>query len=81
MLIGFHEKIVNSPGNLANGAVYILSTELLDRLGTYLQTVKDFITAVLNRFVGHIYNYKTSELFLDLGTLETYARVNKGGLH
>ena len=77
VVIGFHEKIVKPPGNLANGAVYILSTELMDRLGTDLQTVKDFSTEVLNRFVGHIYSYETSELFLDVGTPETYARANK----
>lgn len=77
VVIGFHEKIVKPPGNLANGAVYILSTELLDRLGTDLQTVKDFSTEVLNRFVGHIYSYETSEVFLDVGTPETYARANK----
>jgi mannose-1-phosphate guanylyltransferase len=77
VIVGFHEKIVKPPGNLANGAVYILSAELLERLGTDLQTVKDFSTEVLNRFVGHIYSYETAELFLDVGTPETYARANK----
>ncbi len=76
VVIGFHEKVTNPPGNLANGAVYILSAKLLDRLGTDLHTVIDFSTQVLNRFVGQIYSYETSEVFLDVGTPETYAQAN-----
>ena len=29
IVIGFHEKVDNPPSNLANGAVYILSTDFL----------------------------------------------------
>jgi mannose-1-phosphate guanylyltransferase len=76
IVIGFHEKLSNPPGNLANGAVYILSTELLNFLGTDLHKVKDFSTEVVNRFVGRIYSYETSEVFLDIGTPETYEQAN-----
>ena len=76
VVIGFHEKVANQPGNLANGAVYILSAELLNRLATDLRTVKDFSTEVLNQLVGHIYSYETSGVFLDIGTLETYQQAN-----
>ena len=76
VVIGFHEKVANPPGNLANGAVYILSAELLMRLSTDLHAVKDFSTEVLNRFVGRIYTYETSEVFLDVGTPETYEQAN-----
>ena len=76
VVVGFHEKVDKPPGNLANGAVYILSAELLKRLGTDLHTVTDFSTEVLNRFVGHIYSYETSEVFLDIGTPETYEQAN-----
>lgn len=76
VVIGFHEKVANPPGNLANGAVYILSSELLESIGTELHTVKDFSTEVLHRFVGRIYSYQTSEIFLDVGTPESYAKAN-----
>jgi mannose-1-phosphate guanylyltransferase len=76
VVIGFHEKAAKPPGNLANGAVYILSSEFLKRLGTDLCNVKDLSTEVLNRFVGHIYSYETSEVFLDVGTPETYEQAN-----
>ena len=76
VVIRFHEKVAKPPGNLANGAVYILSSELLDRLANDFQTVNDFSMQVLNRFVGHIYSYETSEVFLDVGTPQTYAKAN-----
>ena len=61
-------KVVKQPGNQANWVVYIHSTELLKRLVTDLRTVTDFSTEVLNRFVGSICSYETSEVFLDVGT-------------
>jgi mannose-1-phosphate guanylyltransferase len=76
VVIGFHEKVTNPPGNLANGAVYILSADLLNRLATDLHTVKDFSTEVLSQFIGRIYSYETSAVFLDIGTLETYEQAN-----
>ena len=76
VVIGFHEKVAKPPGNLANGAVYIPSADLLNRLATDLHTVKDFSTEVLNRFIGRIYSYETSEVFLDVGTPETYEQAN-----
>jgi mannose-1-phosphate guanylyltransferase len=76
VVTGFHEKVSKPPGNLANGAVYILSADLLNRLATDLHTVKDFSTEVLNKFLGRIYSYETSEVFMDVGTPETYEQAN-----
>lgn len=72
VVIGFHEKVVNPPGNLANGAVYILSAELLRRLSTDLVTVRDFSTEVIKHFVGCIYSYETKDIFMDIGTNSAY---------
>jgi mannose-1-phosphate guanylyltransferase len=76
VVVGFHEKIANPPGNLANGAIYILSGELLTHIRKNLGAVQDFSVEVLNQLLGRIYSYETSEIFLDIGTLENYARVN-----
>ena len=75
VVIGFHEKVAKPPGNLANGAVYILSYELLERLGTDLNSVTDFSTEVLNRFVGRIYSYEAKETFMDIGTNTAYTKA------
>ena len=77
VVIGFHEKVTKPQGNLANGAVYILSAELLARMSADLNVVTDFSTEVLNRFVGQIYSYETSAVFLDVGTPETYEQANR----
>ena len=77
LVIGFYEKVAKPQGNLANGAVYILSAELLARMSADLNVVTDFSTEVLNRFVGQIYSYETSAVFLDVGTPETYEQANR----
>lgn len=76
VVVGFHEKVAKPPGNLANGAVYILSAGLLARMGKDLRSVKDFSTEVLHRFVGKIYTHETTEVFMDVGTPESYAKAN-----
>lgn len=77
VVLGFHEKVVAPPGDLANGAVYILSAELLERMGKELNAVKDFSTEVLPRLVGKVYTHKTSEVFMDVGTPEMYDKANR----
>ena len=76
VVVGFHEKVVNPPGNLANGAVYILSSELIHMLATDLYNVSDFSTEVLQNLVGRIYTYETTEYFIDIGSPETYCKAN-----
>jgi mannose-1-phosphate guanylyltransferase len=77
VVMGFHEKVAKPPGNLANGAVYILSADLLNKLAMNLHTVTDFSVEVLSRLMGRIYSFETSEVFLDVGTPETYEQANK----
>jgi mannose-1-phosphate guanylyltransferase len=76
VVVDFHEKVAAPPGNLANGAVYILSVELLERMRKDLCNVKDFSNEVLRHFVGRIYHYETTEVFVDIGTLERYEKVS-----
>ncbi len=75
VVIGFHEKVANPPGNLANGAVYILSGELFKLLSNELHNASDFSTEVLHRFLGRIYTYETKETFMDIGTLTAYEKA------
>lgn len=77
VVTAFHEKVVNPPGHIANGGVYILSHELLMKLGADFQNVKDFSTQVIPHFTGRIFSYHTSEIFMDIGTPESYAAANE----
>lgn len=76
VVIGFHEKVESPPGNLANGAIYILSNELIKIISERFSTVTDFSTQILPHFIGKIYTYETSELFMDIGTPEAYLKAN-----
>ena len=77
VVTGFYEKVPNPPSNLANGAIYILSKEFLEILATKFKNVTDFSTEVLGQLVGRIYSHETIELFLDIGTPETYELANR----
>ncbi len=73
VVLAMHEKVSSPPGNLANGAIYLLSHELIAMLG---ESISDFSTEVLPALMGKIYTYETKEIFLDIGTPETYKIAN-----
>lgn len=72
----FYEKNTLVKGNLANAAVYILSQELLEKLGTDLNDLKDFSTEVINLLIGRIFTYETHETLIDIGTVKSYKIAN-----
>jgi len=76
IVIGFHEKVDNPPGNLANGAIYILSPELINILQDKFSKAIDFSTEILHHFIGKIYTYETENTFIDIGTIENYKKAN-----
>jgi mannose-1-phosphate guanylyltransferase len=71
----FHEKKENPPGNLANGALYIMSDELLKFIEDKHINATDFSTEIIPYLMGKIYNYTTSATYIDIGTLENYSKV------
>jgi mannose-1-phosphate guanylyltransferase len=76
VVVGFEEKPQRPNGNLANGAVYILSAELLAQLAASASAVTDFSTQVLPSLLSRIYAYETSEPLIDIGTPQTYEFAN-----
>lgn len=75
VVTSFHEKVGAPPGNLANGALYLLSSEFIARLPLDWTSAQDFSTDILPSLVGKIQTYETTQLFLDIGTPGTYARA------
>lgn len=73
IVLAMHEKVASPPGNLANGAIYLLSHELIAMLR---EGTSDFSNEVLPTLMGKIYTYETKEIFLDIGTPETYQMAN-----
>ena len=76
VVIGFHEKVEHPPGNLANGAIYVLSNDFIKILQENFATASDFSTEILHHFISKIYTHQTNELFMDIGTIESYTKAN-----
>lgn len=66
----FHEKSANPPGNLANAAIYICTTELL----RWLTAETDFSNEVIPTQLGRIFTWETTDVMEDIGTMETYLK-------
>jgi mannose-1-phosphate guanylyltransferase len=65
----FHEKVINPPGNLANGAVYLLDRGVVDWVVNH-DGITDFSTGVIPAFVGRIASYHNATTHCDIGTWE-----------
>ncbi len=75
VVIGFHEKVDRPPGNLANGAIYLLSSEFFQILETEFRDASCFSTQILPKMMGRIYTYKTNAPLIDIGSPETYKKA------
>jgi mannose-1-phosphate guanylyltransferase len=71
VVVGFHEKVKNPPGNLANGAVYILEPEIVAFIRSLGRSVVDFSTDVIPHFVGRIFAVEAKGYHRDIGTEES----------
>ncbi len=77
----FHEKIENPPGNLANGAVYILEPEVLDAIAAVAAATAspfvDLSTEIIPAFLGRILAWETNGYHRDIGSPESLARAHE----
>ena len=71
VVVQFHEKAVNPPGNLANGAVYIFAPDVLDFLATLRRPTIDLSTEVIPHFIGRIKTFRNDRYLRDIGTLDS----------
>lgn len=69
-VIGFHEKVPNPPGNLANAAVYLIEPELVRLVMDMGNSVQDISTQVLPHVLGKIYTWTNNDILVDIGTPE-----------
>ena len=76
VVVRFHEKVLSPPGNLANGAVYLLSADLIAKLRTTHEYAKDFSSEILPDLLGRIYSFHTTDKFFDIGTPKNYLAAN-----
>ena len=71
----FYVKEKNPPGNLANGAIYVLSKEFISNYTKSFSDAVDFSLDVLPRLNGKIFTFHTSLKLVDIGTLKNYYQL------
>jgi mannose-1-phosphate guanylyltransferase len=75
-VINIYEKKNISHGKYANGAIYILSKEAQAEIKKKFFKKKDFAKDILPNFLGRISAFKTKKIFVDIGNIERYIRLN-----
>jgi mannose-1-phosphate guanylyltransferase len=76
VVVGFHEKVENPPGNLANGAVYIFSNLVFQKLKKQRGNLLDISINLLPEYIGRISSFFREEYFVDIGTVSSLKKVN-----
>lgn len=77
VVTAFHEKVADPPGNLANGAVYILEPSILLFLEKLGRERIDFSTEVLPHFTKRIFTFHNDTYHRDIGTMESYLKAQE----
>lgn len=75
-IINYFEKKKGLNGNLANGATYLLSPEMLKIISDNFSEAKDFSNDVVPFIKEYIYVYKTKKFFQDIGTIRNLNQIN-----
>ena len=78
-VLNMHEKVAKPPGNLANGAVYVFSPEVLDFI--HQQQVTDISEDVIPHFHGNIVGWLNQQYHRDIGNPKSYQQANEDVLN
>ncbi len=72
----FYEKMKNPPGDLANGAIYLLSGAMIENIRrNFSAKTFDFSTEIIPKFLGRILSYETFAPLIDIGTPSSLVRA------
>lgn len=67
-VVAFHEKVSAPPGDLANGAVYVFSPEVMSRIADLGRPVVDLSTEIIPSLLPRVYALEHTGFFMDIGT-------------
>ncbi len=71
LVMKFHEKVQNPPGNVANGAVYIFEPTISSHLRALGKAVFDISNDLIPTLLGRIFTFHNSTYHRDIGTMES----------
>ena len=69
VLRGFHEKVADPPGNLANAAIYLMAPALADAIAAIDRDVIDLSTEVIPGLIGRTLVIESDAYLRDIGSL------------
>lgn len=75
VLIGFHEKVANPPGNRANAAVFLLEQSCLEWLDRMPNAI-DFCKDIVPLGIGQFQTFHNTLYHRDIGTIESLKQAN-----
>jgi len=76
VLIGYHEKVANPPGNIANAAVFLLEKEALNWLDAAPKAT-DFCKEIVPLGIGQFQTYFNGIYHRDIGTMGSLNQANQ----
>jgi mannose-1-phosphate guanylyltransferase len=76
VVVGFHEKVANPPGDLANGAVYMIGPEVVARLVAMGKPIIDLSTEIIPGLIGKILAVEAARYHRDIGNPESLRRAH-----
>lgn len=79
VVVAFHEKVSNPPGNIANAAVYIIEPEVIEFIESNIE-INDFSTEVLPKYIGRIATWRNNGIHRDIGTPDELLAAQKDPL-
>ena len=71
----FYEKDDRELGNIANGAIYLISKEMVNELKNNFSKCRDFSTEIIPAFLNRIYTYFTDQPLIDIGNIDDYNKA------
>jgi mannose-1-phosphate guanylyltransferase len=76
-VVAFHEKVDDPPGDLANGAVYVFSPEVVSRIAALGKPVVDLSTEIIPRLLPRVRAHEYGGFFMDIGTPEALRQAQE----
>jgi mannose-1-phosphate guanylyltransferase len=77
VVVGFHEKVSDPPGDLASAAVFLMEEGVLDHLPGLGKAEFDFSAEVIPLLIGRIATWHNGNYLRDIGTLQSIKSVQK----
>ena len=68
----FYEKVSNPPGDLASGAVFLISSNVVQFVKKQKLKVFDFSKDIIPQYLGKIISWENTIYHRDIGTPESY---------